>query len=221
MSGAEESDTLHPALLDVHQGVYAFDKPSGFKTHPGTGGGPDMVSWIDAHPDLPPGLAPVHRLDVGTSGVLLCAAEDLVKRSLHDAIEKGELHKAYVALVHGRMRNKGVIRAPLVDGGTRREATTRWRRLERFGPFSYISVKPAEGRRHQIRRHLAGLGHPVVGDTRHRPPNGRPVPGAPPRLWLHARGITWGDWQVSAPLPDELEAHLAFLREEFGSDRDD
>lgn len=202
----------------MHEGVYAFDKPSGFKTHPGTGGGPDMVSWIEAHPDLPPSLAPVHRLDQGTSGVLLCAADEVVKRALHEAIEQGEIRKAYVALVHGRMRIKGVIRAPLVDHGTRREATTRWRRLERFGPVSYISAKPAEGRRHQIRRHLHGLGHPVVGDDRYRPRKPMKVSGAPPRLWLHARGVTWGSWQVSAELPPELEAHLMHLRAKYPDD---
>lgn len=211
MTDRDPADTV-PTLLDVHQGLYAFDKPSGWKTHPGTGGGPDVATWLDAHPDLPPGLAPVHRLDRGASGILLCAAEPIVRHAIAQAFEKGDVRKAYLALVHGRMRSKGVVRAALVESGHKQEAVTRWRRLELLGPVTLVSVKPDQGRRHQIRRHLAGLGHALVGDDRYRRPKTWAVPGAPSRLWLHARGLTWGDWSVSSPLPPELETHLALLR---------
>ncbi len=206
-----------PRILDAHGGVIALDKPSDWATHPGTGEGPDVVSWIAEQSDLPGGLAPVHRLDKGTSGVLLCADHDTVRRALSDAFATGGVRKAYLALVHGRMRNKGVIRAPLVDHGRRQEAITRWRRLEGFATCSLISAKPEHGRRHQIRRHLQGLGHPVVGDRRYRHRRAWAINGAPDRLWLHARGVTWDGWSVQAPVPAELEAHLDRLRAQAGS----
>lgn len=190
-----------------------IDKPSGWKTHPGSGPGPTITDWLTTL-DAPglAGLVPVHRLDKGTSGLLLCAADPDMRRQASTALAEGAIQKVYVALVHGKTRSKGVIRHPLVERGTPHPAMTRWRRLEVLGKLSLLSVKPSEGRKHQIRRHLHGIGHPIVGDDRYRSKRFIPVAGFPGRLWLHARALTWQGESIASPLPPELEVHLQTLR---------
>ena len=84
--------------------------------------------------------------------------------------------------------------------------------MEWIGAFTLIEARPATGRKHQIRRHLHGLGHPIVGDERYPLPRFRAVPGFPGRLWLHALGVMLPDETIlQDPLPPELEAHLAFM----------
>jgi 23S rRNA-/tRNA-specific pseudouridylate synthase len=127
---------------------------------------------------------------------------------------EGTVQKRYLALVFGQTRDKGIIRRALADGRRSKplEAVTRYRTLEKFSKWSLLSVRPETGRKHQIRRHLQGIGHAVIGDTRYLP-RGRPtVPAFPGRLWLHAERIEIDGRTFEAPLAPELEAHLAVLR---------
>ena len=109
--------------------------------------------------------APVHRLDVGTSGVCLFGASPEAVATLSRALTAGD--KTYVALVRGIPREKGTIRRALREEGKELPATTRYRRREVIGGHGLVEARPDEGRTHQIRRHLASIGHPVVGDARH------------------------------------------------------
>lgn len=109
--------------------------------------------------------APVHRLDVGTSGVCLFGASPEAIATLSRALTAGD--KTYVALVRGIPREKGTIRRALREEGKDLPATTRYRRRDVIGGHGLIDARPEEGRTHQIRRHLASIGHPVVGDARH------------------------------------------------------
>jgi 23S rRNA (uracil1939-C5)-methyltransferase len=111
---------------------------------------------------------PVHRLDIGTSGVCLMARKPAHVSVLSKALAQGQ--KEYVALCKGVVRDKGSIRRPLVEQGRPHEARTRYARREIVGGHSRVTVRPDEGRKHQIRRHLASLGHPVVGDDRYGDP---------------------------------------------------
>jgi 23S rRNA-/tRNA-specific pseudouridylate synthase len=111
---------------------------------------------------------PVHRLDIGTSGVCLMARRPEHVAALAAALSEGE--KEYVALVKGVVRDKGSIRRPLVERGRPLAARTRYSRREVVGGHSLVAVRPDEGRKHQIRRHFASLGHPVVGDERYGDP---------------------------------------------------
>ena len=141
-----------------------------------------------AHGGAPSDLAPVHRLDRETSGVLLCASDPALRAELGAFFASGRVEKRYRALVHGRTHAKGIVRRALADGrrGRPLPAVTRYRRLEALGRVTLIEARPETGRKHQIRRHLAGVGHFVVGDERYPPRRFSGVPGFPGRLWLHA-----------------------------------
>ena len=163
----------------------------------------DLRRWLDSQGHE--GCSPLHRLDRGASGVVLYSANPELRASLGKAFAEGEVAKRYQALVHGRTHTKGTIRVPVLG----RPAVTRYRLLRRLGGFSLLRVRPETGRHHQIRRHLHGIGHSLVGDDRYKPRGFRPVPGFPGRLFLHASALELPDGRTwSAPLPDELERCL-------------
>lgn len=196
--------------------LYAINKPAGLRVHRAGDDGADDLMAALARAGLPAGIAPIHRLDAPVSGVVLCSADPEVRAQVSGWLAGHEVGKVYLALVLGRTRNKGIIRRALADGrrGRPLDAVTRWRCLERLGPVSLLEVRPETGRKHQIRKHLQGIGHGIVGDELYRPKQFRAVPGFPGRLWLHAARIEAPDGRVwSAPLPGELVDHLALLRE--------
>ena len=203
-----------PHVIGQHAGIFAVYKPAGMAVHPTADGAAHLLTWLDAS-ELPNGTRPMHRLDLPTSGVVLCGADPAVVRQVQVWFAERQIEKRYQALVTGRTRKKGVIRKKLPNAkrkGPPVEATTRWRTLRWLGPASYVEARPETGRKHQIRQHFKGIGHPIVGDTRYGPRRFKPVPGFPGRLWLHALALTLPDGTVfEAPLPDALVAHLALL----------
>jgi tRNA pseudouridine65 synthase len=152
---------------------------------------------------------PVHRLDKGTSGVLVFARNAEVARTLGQAFESGEgLHKTYLAMVRGWPVDEGLIDHPLRrmpdDMRSQREevqaAQTRFTTLRRgelpltqgdfpSTRFAEVQLQPLTGRRHQLRRHMKHIAHPIIGDATHgKGPLNRAIAehlGAQ-RLWLHA-----------------------------------
>jgi len=205
-----------PKVLAKVAGLWVLSKPTGFITHRAGEGGLDLMRWAIEHAGAPKGLSPIHRLDRETSGVVLCAGDQKVLARYGQLFERGKVIKRYRALVFGRAHVKGVIRRPLKDGqhAAPVEAITRFRKLAWYGPSTYLEVRPETGRKHQIRRHLHGIGHPIVGDERYKPARFRPIPGFPGRLWLHAHSVELpGGVKYEAPLPPELRAHLELLSE--------
>ncbi|NCG18586.1 MAG: hypothetical protein GWP91_06200 [Rhodobacterales bacterium] len=203
-----------PLILGSHEDMIAVNKPAGMPVHPTGLGGRDLTTWLKKHTNK--NMAPAHRLDQGTSGIVLCSAKTKVRAKISAWLEAGEVDKTYVALVFGKTREKGTIRRPLRDARRKKDldAETRYRTVESFEKWSLLEVYPATGRKHQIRRHLQGLGHAVVGDDRYRQRGKPTVPGFPGRLWLHAGRVVLPDGEVfEAPIPAELKAHLALLRE--------
>lgn len=153
---------------------------------------------------------PVHRLDVGTSGVCLFARTPEDVPPLQQALTAAQ--KTYLALVRGIPREKGIIRRPLKDEGRMLDATSRYTRKTVIAGHGLVAVRPAEGRLHQVRRHLAAIAHPVVGDARYgNPPTNRRFEETATldRPFLHCSKIEIeldGKMTVlSAPLPEDLE----------------
>lgn len=205
-----------PVLLADDGDLVAVDKPAGWVVHAAMEGERhDLRAWLAGQPGLPGGLEPLHRLDRETSGVVLFAASARTRAEIGRAFMDGAVQKTYLVLVQGHAHRKGVIRAPLAPDhpGPPQDAVTRYRLVEALGAFSLLRVHPETGRKHQIRRHLQGLGLAVVGDTRYPPARPLRVPAFPGRLCLHAAAVTLPDGRVfEAPLPPDFAACVAALR---------
>ena len=140
----------------------------------------------------------VHRLDFETSGVMVFARTRLAQRHLNWQFQRREVDKTYLAWVQGRVQDtRGQIDLPLTcDWPNRprqkvcyregRPAVTDWRVLDRANDTSRVMLYPRTGRSHQIRVHLAAIGHPILGDPWYGPPSAL---NAADRLQLHAAGI--------------------------------
>jgi RluA family pseudouridine synthase len=181
-----------PRILYEDEGLVAVDKPVGMAT--AAGGGIEEEASLHAWVTRQVGARTyiVHRLDRGTSGVILFAKTADEHRRLSQAFEQREVAKRYLAVVDGHVRRvSGEIAERLRTFGSGRvgvdskgsEALTRYRRLERLQDADLLEVEPQTGRRHQIRVHCYAIGHAILGDTRYGAV--RPVGGAP-RLMLHA-----------------------------------
>ena len=195
--------------------LWILNKPAGLLVHPGEDPSlPDLMKEAIAQ-GAPASIAPCHRLDLETSGLVLASPDAAVRGQIGRWLADGQLVKRYRALVYGRTRKKGTVSRPLPDArrGRSLRATTRYRKLEWLGPLTLVSVRPESGRKHQIRRHLQSIGHALVGDDRYPPKRRRAVPAFPGRLWLHASSIELPDRRFfEAPLAPELAAHLEVLR---------
>lgn len=235
---AEREAEAVPIPLDVlyeDGAIVVLNKPAGLVVHPAHGHVSDTLvnALLARYPELQswpaeegfPGL--VHRLDRDTSGVLLVARTVPVRDALRAQFEAGTVRKVYLALVIGRPRlNRARIEAPIArdtrerkrmavasEGG--REAITEYEVIEPLGSYALLEVRPVTGRTHQIRVHLAAIGHPVVGDRVYGPERQRL---ALDRVFLHAAELTFrhpisGDEMTfRAPLPPELEEVLSRLR---------
>lgn len=172
--------------------------------------------------DLRPGI--VHRLDRLTSGVILVAKTDAAHRHLAAQFSNRNVEKIYLALVHGRMKtdagqiNKPISRDPIrrvrmtAKSAAGRQAITQYKVLRHFKGYSYLEVKIGTGRTHQIRVHLASIGHPVAGDKLYGAP-----PATLPRFFLHAHRISFTSPSsgeritITAPLAPELQEFLDAL----------
>ncbi|HVP05797.1 MAG TPA: RluA family pseudouridine synthase [Dehalococcoidia bacterium] len=211
--------------------IIVVDKPPGLTVHPAPGhpSGTLVNALLAMCPDLQgiagtlrPGI--VHRLDKDTSGLLVVAKNDRAMRALQAQLAERRVHKTYLALVVGVPKpREGQIEAPIgrnprnrkkmaiVEGG--REATTRYKVREELPGHALLEVEPVTGRTHQIRVHLAAIGHPILGDRVY----GRPSPLIDRQFlhaWKLAFGMPLGGRQVEfeSPLPPDLRAALEALR---------
>ena len=225
------ADTIIPRVkLFENADVVAVAKPAGVSM--ATSGraeksGAEAVRRLLAACGEPddPGLLLVHRLDVGTSGVVLLARGDAAHRSLSRALQERRARKTYRALVWGRpVPRDGVWADPLgrdpKDGrrmkvrSDGKAARTAYRTASRLGPAAELELSPETGRTHQIRVHAAAHGHPIVGDDLYggatrwrgvRDPALRRALAAVGRPLLHAERIEVPDLgvDVTAPMPED------------------
>lgn len=206
-----------PRLIGAKEGILAVYKPAGVLAHPSAEGqAPDLISWLRSQGGALRKALPAHRLDLETSGIVLCAPDPEARAALGRAFEDGLIRKTYLAVVIGKAQAQAVIRQPLQDArrGHALDAVTRYRLVEALGGFSLLSLHPETGRKHQLRRHLQGVGLPIVGDARYPPPRKVKVPGYPHRLWLHAQSVELPSGaRFECALPIELEESLKQMRE--------
>ncbi|HEX6893739.1 MAG TPA: RluA family pseudouridine synthase [Bryobacteraceae bacterium] len=224
-------EALPLEVLYEDDAVIAVNKPAGMVVHAGAGVHSGTLVNALLHRfrnlsgvggELRPGI--VHRLDRFTSGVILVARNDAAHRHLAAQFATRSVEKIYLALVHGSLKHDhGRMDAPISRDPARRirmtsrlargrTALTEYQVLQRFEKFTLLQVRIGTGRTHQIRVHLSGIHHPVVGDKLY----GAPV-STLGRFFLHARQITFsspssGDRvTVTAPLPPELDQYLKGL----------
>jgi len=217
-----------PELRIVFQdeSLAVVDKPAGLVVHPAPSHtGPTLVDELGeilgggGDPERP-GI--VHRLDRGTSGLLVVARDDETHAALQEAVRRREVERVYLALAGGRLASRtGTIDAPIgrasrqrhrmaVSGAASREARTHFEVLELLPRETYLEAKLETGRTHQIRAHFAAIGHPLTGDTTY---GGAERYGLA-RQFLHAHRLAFGHprtgepLEFSSPLPEDLAAAL-------------
>jgi len=222
-------------LLDIiyeDEDIIVINKRQGMVVHPAHGNySGTVVNALLAHcQDLSgiggvmrPGI--VHRLDKDTSGLLMIAKNDLAHLGLTEQIKNRAVQKKYLALVYGNLKEeKGTIDAPIgrhpidrkkmaVVPRTGKPAVTHYQVLQRYGNHTYLEIDLETGRTHQIRVHLAYIGHPVVGDPVYSSKNRFNLPGQ----FLHAYQLTFKHprtgrtLEFTAPLPEVMQKVLRSL----------
>ncbi len=242
-----QAEALHVDILYDDVDLVVVNKPAGMVVHPAAGHTDGtLVNALLHHVrdlsgvggELRPGI--VHRLDRGTSGVMVVAKHDRAHAELARQFKEREVEKRYAVLVWGVVQAGRRIDLPVgrdpvhrkkISTRSRRGRTalTRITRAEQLKGVSFLEVAIATGRTHQIRVHLSAIGHPVVGDAlyggtrRHQTPSLRGVQRLE-RPFLHAAHLAFrhpGDGRVvefQSPLPGDLESVLEDLRAEARKD---
>jgi tRNA pseudouridine32 synthase/23S rRNA pseudouridine746 synthase len=187
-----------PELQPIHEDAHllVLDKPAGLLCVPGRGEDKQDCLSARAQRRWPDALV-VHRLDMATSGLVLMARSAAVQRALGDAFAAGEIWKRYEAIVDGLATHTewAVIDSPIAADWPNRPlqkidplgkpSLTRWRVLHTHTErnASHLLLEPRTGRTHQLRVHLASIGHPILGDALYGDAR---VQNLAPRLLLHA-----------------------------------
>ena len=217
--------------------IVVIDKPVGCAAHPSPGWmGPTVVGALMAAGYTISTSGPaeragvVHRLDAGTSGLMIIAKTDAAYLKLKEMFRDHDVEKTYHALVQGHMdSSSGTIDAPIdrhpnedhrfAVVATGKESITHYEVIEYYRSVSLVKVELETGRTHQIRVHFSALNHPLVGDTTY---GADPVLGKKMKMsrpWLHAlelrfnHPVTGVPLELVAPYPPDLQASLALLSE--------
>jgi len=217
--------------------IVVIDKPVGCAAHPSPGWmGPTVVGALMAAGYTISTSGPaeragvVHRLDAGTSGLMIIAKTDAAYLKLKEMFRDHDVEKTYHALVQGHMDpSSGTIDAPIdrhpkedhrfAVVATGKESITHYEVIEYYRSVSLVKVELETGRTHQIRVHFSALNHPLVGDTTY---GADPVLGKKMKMsrpWLHAlelrfnHPVTGVPLDLVAPYPPDLQASLALLSE--------
>jgi 23S rRNA pseudouridine1911/1915/1917 synthase len=217
--------------------IVVIDKPVGCAAHPSPGWmGPTVVGALMAAGYTISTSGPaeragvVHRLDAGTSGLMIIAKTEAAYLKLKEMFREHEVEKTYHALVQGHMDpSTGTIDAPIdrhpkedhrfAVVATGKESITHYEVIEYYRSVSLVKVELETGRTHQIRVHFSALGHPLVGDTTY---GADPVLGKKMKMsrpWLHALELRFNHptngnpLVLTAPYPADLQASLALLSE--------
>ncbi len=227
-----DQDSLGVQVLHTHPDFLVISKPAGLVVHAPQHDftGVTLVDWIlskfqeIAHVGYAERPGIVHRLDLQTSGLMLVARNNFAQALISDKFKARTIHKTYLAVVRGHPELQGVVnlaiaRHPVqrnkmavvkdlseIRNRNARTAKTAYRVLKYLADdLAVVEVQPETGRMHQIRVHMASLGHPILGDT---------IYGSSSKLIarqaLHAYAIKFEycgiDYQFTCPLPEDLQA---------------
>ncbi len=233
-----------PQIIYLDDQLVVIDKPSGMLAVPGRSDEPSAIDWLRAQPELAGTESPrvVHRLDQGASGVQLYARTLEAQRHLVAQFMEREVEKVYYALVSGHVVQDGEVDLPLAFSRRRnrvevsqkrgKPSRTAYRVLQHVAGHTWLECRPHTGRMHQIRVHLAAIGHPLSVDPHygggqaiflsHLKPNYHPNRREEERplidrLTLHAARLVFVHprmalpMSIESPLPKDLRATLAQL----------
>lgn len=217
-------------IVHLDAALAIVEKPAGLVVHPAPSHqGPTLVDELGdllgggADPERP-GI--VHRLDKGTSGLLVVARTEEAHAALQGQVQRREVERAYLALARGRLASRtGTIDAPIgrasrqrhrmaVSGAASRQARTHFAVLELLGAETYLEAKLETGRTHQIRAHFAAIGHPLAGDTTY----GGGAKYGLERQFLHAHRLAFShpetgeEMSFASELPADLDGALQAAR---------
>lgn len=247
---AAEPEAIPLAIVHEDDEIIVINKAAGMVTHPGAGATSGTLAnalvyhFQQQALQLPrrggasrPGI--VHRLDVGTSGLIVVAKTDRAHLHLAEQFQSRTVRKIYSALVYGSVKeDAGRIEAPIGrdprsrvkmairPAGDGRDALSLFRVVERFDEFTLLDVEIKTGRTHQIRVHLSHIKHPIVADATYQAGRANSIKSAKLRAaiakldrpFLHAASLSFTHLasgervEFSAPLPDDLQTFLALVR---------
>lgn len=225
----EKPSTVFPEdipleILYEDEDVIVLNKPAGLVVHPtkGTYQGTlanGLAKYFQEKGDPSP-IQPIHRLDKNTSGVLVFGKNPVASRVLGESLKEHKLQREYVAIAQGHLpQDSGTIDSPIArdpDENNLRHidpegqcAVTHYEVIQRLKTATYLKLNLETGRTHQIRIHLASIGHPLLGDLRYGGPDlgtGRHLLHAKTLAFHHPRS---GDWmEFDAPLPEAMAEFL-------------
>ena len=235
-----EAEDIPLDIVYEDDDLIVIDKPRGMVVHPGAGNSSGtLVNALLAHVgesirglgDDPERPGIVHRIDKDTSGLLVCAKSPAAFEGLKEQFSRHSIRREYFAIVHHNIKEEcGTVDVPLgrhpvngarrsVNGKDARQAVTHYKVLERLGDYCLISCRLETGRTHQIRVHMAHIGHPVAGDPLYGPKKDRLGAGG---QILHAgvlgftHPVTGEEMCFESPLPEYFEKILERLRKKEG-----
>ena len=236
---AIEAENIPLDILYEDSDIILVNKPKGMVVHPAAGHYTgtlvnalmyhckDQLSGINGV--MRPGI--VHRIDMNTTGVLVVCKNDFAHNSLAEQLKVHSITRVYYAIVVGNLReDEGTVHAPIgrhptdrkkmsIHSKQGRDAITHYRVLERFGAYTFIECRLETGRTHQIRVHMASIGHPLLGDEVYGPAR---LPFSLEGQTLHAGVLGFihprtGEYvEFSAPLPAYFEELLEKLLKKAG-----
>lgn len=222
-------------VLYEDKDIIVINKARGMVVHPASGVNTGtLVNALLHHcqdlsginGEIRPGI--VHRLDKDTSGVMVCAKNDVAHVDLAEQIRLKTAHRTYWAIVHGNIKEEaGIIKGDIGRHPTDRKkmaivrengkpAVTHFKVLERFGEYTLVECQLETGRTHQIRVHMTSIGHPLVNDPKYGPKKSSPF--AIEGQALHSLKLTLThpvsreEMSFTAPIPQDMEKILTGLR---------